>query len=1310
VGESWWSEACRSITASEYRPSLSRAGLQAPNRAQGLRTFFRDCGVEIVPRGEDAAGWAWGWQTTGLGRGDAGQTVRAVAPVCEGTRVEYRQDAYVEWYENRPEGVEQGFTLLSPPPGTGPILVEGTLSGGLTPHIDPDDAWITFRDAGGVQVLQYGELRAVDAGGRSLPSLLTCAGSGICLTVDDSGADYPIVIDPIVNAPQWHHAADYDYANFGFSVCTAGDVNGDGYSDIVVGCPGWSAGEFREGAVFAFYGSSTGLSATTSWIADGDQEQAHFGEAVSTAGDVNGDGYDDIVAGGPWYDNGEFQEGYARVYLGSATGLQSTPVWSGEGNQEICDYGSQVGTAGDVNGDGYDEIIVAAPHYTNGHSREGRVYVYYGTATGVHAAADWVGESNVPNAAYGTAVGTAGDVNGDGYADVVIGAPYFTNGQTAEGRAYLYLGSAAGLSTTAGWTAEPNVQYTHFGMAANTAGDVNGDGYADVIVGADQYSVGVETNEGAAWVYYGSSAGPGSDADWLVHGDQVDGHFGYAAATAGDVNGDGYSDVIVGAPMYDNGQTDEGRVYVYYGYFSGLSTESSWIKESDRDAAEFGFAVATAGDVNGDGYSDLIVGSPFYSSGEDSEGYAFVYHSLPDNVRNDPGWATESNQAEANYGRSVAGAGDLNGDGFSDVVVGASNYDNGEVDEGAVFVFPGTYAGISATPTWYAEANVAGAHLGVSVASAGDVNGDGYADIIVGAPFYTNSLSEEGAAFVWCGAAGSLPNGTPANAPWAAYGGQTGSGYGHSVASAGDVNADGFGDIIVGAYARDAGQTDEGGVYVYHGSATGPSPSWSWYNDSDQSYAEYGYSVASAGDFNGDGFGDVLIGSRRYDHPEDGEGAVFLYCGSNLGLHTGDADWMAESDQADARLGHAVASAGDVNGDGYSDVIAGAYLYDYSPGFPNSGGAFIWYGGTLPQPDGNPVNADWKVVQTEANAQFGTCVASAGDVNADGYSDILIGSPWEDFDLVDEGVAYLLLGSATGPGITTHWIGTGGQEFSLYGSTIASAGDVNGDGYSDVIVGAYTYDGGASNEGRALLYYGNDSRGLARNPQQMTTGFTAQIAPGGFSNSETAFGVKARARTPAGRDYVRMVWEVKPYGTDFNGAGLYHSSFFNTGVPSGASGSWAALTGQANGLEAATRYCWRVRFEAKCPFFPRSPWLFAKGNGATESDLWTAGRASDVTEDHPVSGALRIGIHPNPARGEATLAYDLPRAGTVRVSIHDLQGRCVRKVCAGVQEGGPHTLVWNGTDDRGRAQPAGVYWVRLESEGEKATRKLIWRR
>ena len=643
--------------------------------------------------------------------------------------------------------------------------------------------------------------------------------------------------------PDWFAESNRTKSFFGSSVATAGDVNGDGFSDVIVGAPRYDAGRVDEGRVFVYHGSPQGLSTVPAWTATSNLVGAQLGFSAATAGDVNGDGYDDIIVGAAQYSNGEAFEGAAFVYLGSAAGLSAFADWSVEGDQMGAGLGAAVATAGDVDGDGNDDVIIGAPGLDGG---SGRAFVYRGSSSGLETAASWttVGEAF---AQLGASVATAGDLNADGFQDVIVGSPGANN---SAGRADVFLGSRTGLLRTRWWTAAGSQPGEGFGVSVAGIGSINGTPYGDIVVGAPDYD-GDHSSEGRAYVFSGSNSGLGDTPVWIFSGGALGAEFGVSASPAGDVNGDGFADLVVGAASegIDPAATF-GRVRLFLGSPTGLGAVGAATIDGQQEDALFGLQVTTAGDVNGDGFSDLIVGSNLYTNGQSQEGRAFVYHGAPSRPNPTPIAAPGADQTNALLGTAVAGAGDINGDGFADVIGGASAYDDAANNEGRVFVYVGTADGLDATPIWEFGSGNSGADLGISVAGAGDVNGDGYDDIVAGARDFVGDQDQEGRAYVFFGS----PSGLADEPDWVADGNQALGEFGQAVAGAGDVNGDGFADIIVGAWKASVDVNREGRAFVFLGSPAGPSTTPDWSAASGNDGAEFGAAVASAGDVNGDGF------------------------------------------------------------------------------------------------------------------------------------------------------------------------------------------------------------------------------------------------------------------------------------------------------------------------------------------------------------------------------------------------------------------------------------------------------------------------
>jgi FG-GAP repeat len=1145
--------------------------LQAPNREQNLRIYFLNDGAAIVERTAQEPDWVLGIKAGRLGRsGNFAGSARTVKPTADKQRVEYDRGEFVEWFDNRAEGLEHGMTISDRPAGEGPLSVEVSITG-LKPRLKEGGQAVELLLPSGEQRMSYEKLIVFDADNKEIPAGFRVAANSIYIEIDDTGARYPIVVDPLLVTPKvgpgfepdqtssdWFATGDQNYAHFGISTAGAGDVNGDGFADVIVGAQLYDNGETDEGMVFVYHGSADGLSSTPDWTADRDQAGAYFGFSTAGAGDVNGDGYSDVIVGANYHNTGLQNVGGAFIFFGSADGLSATADWEVEGDQADAELGISVAGAGDVNGDGYADVIVGAYYYDNGETDEGKVFGYYGSATGPTTTADWTVESNQDGARLGRSVAGAGDVNGDGYADVIVGAYRYDHIHIDEGLISIYFGSASGLSTSADWTTYSGQENGKIGFAVAGAGDVNGDGYADVIAGADCYDNG-EIEEGRAFVYYGSVTGPGAVTDWYVESNQAGAQLGRSVAGAGDVNGDGYADVIVGAYYYENGEYREGKAFIYPGSATGLSTTAIWSAESDQADAYYGIWVAGAGDVNGDGYADVLVSAEFLDSDNTDNGRVYLYQGSASGLAAVAGWTAESNQAGSSFSYAIAGAGDINGDGYTDIIVGAHNYDNGEGNEGMAFVYFGSATGPTVEAVWTAEGNQASATFGISVAGAGDVNGDGYADIIVGALRCNSGESGAGMAFVYLGSA----TGPMVEAVWTAEGSHEYANFGNSVAGAGDVNGDGYADIIVGSYNYDNSETSAGMAFVYLGSATGPTVEAVWTAEGYQENAYFGYRVAGAGDVNGDGYADIIVGALRLSNGEIGEGMAFVYFGSATGP-TVEAAWTAEGNQASASFGVSVAGAGDVNGDGYADIIVGAR--DYDNGESNEGMAFVYFGSAT----GPTVEAVWTAESNQADADFGVSVAGAGDINGDGYADIIVGAKYYDNGEISEGKAFVYFGSAAGPTAEAVWTAEGDCEGAYFGTSVAGAGDVNGDGYADIIVGANNYDHGESNEGMAFVYYGNSGNALAPTfAHQKNEGNTAYIVPGSGLHSD--FTIEMVNRSTAGRARVALQYEIKPATVPFDGTGLVTEASFADTTTSTAVYATAVALPQLGG------YRWRAR-------------------------------------------------------------------------------------------------------------------------------------
>ena len=391
------------------------------------------------------------------------------------------------------------------------------------------------------------------------------------------------------------------------------------------------------------------------------------------------------------------------------------------------------------------------------------------------------------------------------------------------------------------------MELDEFGTSVSGAGDVNNDGYADLIVGAP-YNEDAGTDTGRAYVLSGSDG----EILYIFTGEAANDRFGSSVSGAGDLNNDGYDDLIVGASRNDAGGTDAGRAYV----FSGLDGDTLYIFTGEAASNYLGWSVSGAGDVNDDGYDDLIVGSPYNSAGGSFAGRAYVFSGLDGDTLH-----VFSGQAAGDcLGSSVSGAGDVDRNGYDDLIVAALR---AALDSGRVYV----YSGQTGAPLWTFTGETNEDDFGYSVSGAGDVNGDGYDDLIVGEPKLDvlHLPHYPGWAHVYSGQTGALL--------WTFTGEAQNDVFGRSVSGAGDVNRDGHDDVAVGAPLNSPGAVAAGRTYVYSGQTGAPL----FTLDGEAAYDHFGESVSGAGDVNNDGCPDLIVGAPRNDVGGDAAGRAYVY-------------------------------------------------------------------------------------------------------------------------------------------------------------------------------------------------------------------------------------------------------------------------------------------------------------------------------------------------------------------------------------------------------------------------------------------------
>ena len=463
-----------------------------------------------------------------------------------------------------------------------------------------------------------------------------------------------------------------------------------------------------------------------------------------------------------------------------------------------------------------------------------------------------------------------------------------------------------------------------------------------------------------------------------------------------------------------------------------------------------------------------------------------------------PFWTQSGDQSGSEFGHAISGGFDITGDLLDDIVIGASDYDAGQLDEGMVFLYAGGAPGQPAlTPVWTGEGEDAGAQYGRSVALVGDVNGDGAVDLLVGAPGARDAGQPVGAAYLYYGPLGAPTtlHGDPFNASWSQFGPSLGSGFGTSVAAAGDLNADGFADVIIGAPQALVSGQSRGRAYVYLGSASGlVSPPL--VIDGEGSGDQFGAAVSTAGNFDGDALDhdEVLIGAPSHAvGAQVAVGAAYAYRLNSPGTLL-ELIWRLVGTEPSASVGSSVAGGLDVDGQGVADIVIGAYLRNSPAPTSDSGAIHLFLGETISALPGaslpsqqTPSDAAWTVFGNQTGETLGSSVALVANLDEDMFADVIGGARLYDLGNAagsNAGRVSSFLGKAVAQDIagglqpgTFRTIDSAGDRVyhgtnGGFGVTVSAAGDLNGDGYGDIAIGAHGFDGATINEGRVVVQLG----------------------------------------------------------------------------------------------------------------------------------------------------------------------------------------------------------------------------------------------
>ncbi len=856
----------------------------------------------------------------------------------------------------------------------------------------------------------------------------------------------------------------------GFAVSSAGDINGDQWPDALISSPGTANNTGEVALIVSNPILNSGSVYHARHIFRAKHAFSHTGSSLAGIGDWDGDGFDDFLIGADETGMHEVDPNpYGAVYALSGLGVvpwgvrgleSATLEITGEANSL---FGNTVSGLGDIDGDGLNDFIVGAP--TNGVATvDSHAYIFYGGRSYSVASDADVSIQIDPTPENTINLSNVGDVNNDGRADVLLG------GTGLQAHAYLYWGGISLRNTLSTSDADlmfmPEDSEDRAHQVAS-AGDFNNDDIPDLFIGAP-YNDSNGRNTGKVYILFGGNFPNNgvvalSSAEVQLHGDQPNQRAGYVFQ-AGDLNGDEYADLIVGSPGYREDFNNQGKLYgivvdpmrplpspniedVATQYIIGPQANSRW-----------GRKAAIVGDLDRSSFPNILLGEPSTDSPESNIGQAKLL-SLSQfecfdcvEVCDDP---------LDNDGNGLVGCADpacASLEICSSPIEDCSDAIDNDGDGGVDCIDPDCDRSPDCPVDLGLEVTgeEAFSRFGFAGTDAGDVDGDGLHDHLFSAPNSSQNGQNNGKVMLFW--SDSLNQDVSLSAQFADVsfrGENDGDLLGWALASAGDIDGDGLDDILFSAPRSDRLIDDGGAVYLFLGSSLQtltviPTNQADYIFQGTEIGSQAGYNILGNVNLDNDGVGDIVISSLTKNQWNEPIAQSHVIRMGSIAPGTYNLDDIGQVIQSHplsndvALQGVHLANIGDIDNDGRDDLAMG--IQAVKTPHLNAGGVYITKASSI-LIAGDVVNWDAHIFGDAEGDQVGF-VKAAGDIDRDGVKDILIGMNG------NEDRAYIHHGTRIGMG--TGSIRSGAYGFNITGQIFETLSDITGDGESDYIFGTNT--------------------------------------------------------------------------------------------------------------------------------------------------------------------------------------------------------------------------------------------------------------